>query len=61
MPGRFQESRYNHIAVEQLHPTFGAEISGIEFSQPVDDETFQEVLQAISQVSHFVTFGYIYN
>jgi hypothetical protein len=55
IPGRIQESPYSRIAVKELHPTFGAEISGIDFSQPVDDETFREVLEAISKVGHFFT------
>lgn len=54
MPGRLQDFGYSRIAVRKLHPTFGAEISGIDFSQPVDNETFHEVLQAISQVSHSI-------
>jgi alpha-ketoglutarate-dependent 2,4-dichlorophenoxyacetate dioxygenase len=55
MPGRVQESPYNRIPGKELHPTFGAEISGIDFSQPIDDETFHEVLEAISKCGHFFT------
>lgn len=50
MPGRLQEPTYNHIQVKELHPTFGAEVSGIDFSQGVEEHIFQEILQAISKV-----------
>lgn len=38
------------IEVTELHPTFGAEIVGIDFSQPVCNEIFKEVLAAITKV-----------
>ncbi|KAJ5925466.1 alpha-ketoglutarate-dependent 2-4-dichlorophenoxyacetate dioxygenase [Penicillium verhagenii] len=38
-----------HIAITELHPTFGAEVSGVDFSRPVDEEVFQEILAAISK------------
>jgi hypothetical protein len=41
---------YKHIKVNPLHPTFGAEVRGIDFSQPVSDEVFAEVLAAITKV-----------
>jgi alpha-ketoglutarate-dependent 2,4-dichlorophenoxyacetate dioxygenase len=41
---------FRHIQVTELHPTFGAEIAGIDFSKPVPDETFKEVLAAITKV-----------
>lgn len=44
------EKPFHHITVTELHPTFGAEISGVDFSQPVSDEVFSEVLSAISKV-----------
>lgn len=51
MPGLTTEPPFKHIAIKELHPTFGAEISGIDFSKPVDDYVFQEVLAAITKVS----------
>lgn len=41
---------YKHIQVKELHPTFGAEVSGIDFSQPVPDDVFADVLAAITKV-----------
>ncbi|KAJ9323545.1 hypothetical protein DTO027B5_4486 [Paecilomyces variotii] len=49
MPGLTTEPSFKHITIKELHPTFGAEISGIDFSKPVDDDVFQEVLAAITK------------
>jgi len=35
------------IRIRELHPTFGAEILGADFSRPVGDEVFAEILEAI--------------
>lgn len=43
-------STLSHITVNKLHPTFGAEISGVDFSAPVTDEVFKEILATISKV-----------
>ncbi|KAJ5540328.1 alpha-ketoglutarate-dependent 2-4-dichlorophenoxyacetate dioxygenase [Penicillium frequentans] len=40
---------FTRIAITELHPTFGAEISGVDFSRPVDKDVFQEILAAISK------------
>ena len=45
------EPDYKHISVTQLAPTFAAEVSGVDFSKPVADDVFQEILAAITQVS----------
>lgn len=45
------EPQYQYITVKKLHPTVGAEVSGIDFSKPVPPEVFQEVHQAITEVS----------
>lgn len=50
MPGLTQPSSFEHITITELHPTFGAEISGIDFSRPVEEEVFQEILTAMSKV-----------
>ena len=44
------EPVYRHIQVTPLAPTFGAEVSGVDFSEPVPDDIFQEVLDAITKV-----------
>ncbi|KAJ5167663.1 alpha-ketoglutarate-dependent 2-4-dichlorophenoxyacetate dioxygenase [Penicillium canariense] len=49
MPGLSTLSAFSHLAIRELHPTFGAEISGIDFSRPVEGDVFQEVLTAISK------------
>lgn len=43
-------STFSHITVSKLHPTFGAEISGVDFTRPVEEEVFAEILTAIAQV-----------
>lgn len=50
MPGIAKEPVFNLITVKELHPTFGAEISGVDFSKEVPDDVFQEILAAITKV-----------
>jgi alpha-ketoglutarate-dependent 2,4-dichlorophenoxyacetate dioxygenase len=38
------------ISISELHPTFGAQISGVDFSLPISDEVFTEILKAITKV-----------
>ena len=45
------EPEYKHIKVTQLAPTFGAEVSGVDFSKPVPPDVFKEILSAIAKVS----------
>ncbi|KAJ5887616.1 alpha-ketoglutarate-dependent 2-4-dichlorophenoxyacetate dioxygenase [Penicillium taxi] len=47
MPGL--ANTFNHISIAKLHPTFGAEISGVEFLHTVEEDVFQEVLAAITK------------
>jgi hypothetical protein len=42
---------FKHIQVTPLHPTFGAEVSGVDFSQQVPEEVFQELRAAATIVS----------
>lgn len=42
---------FHLITVKELHPTFGAEVSGVDFSKPVPEDVFQELYKAISKVS----------
>lgn len=51
MPGVTTGPSFKLINIKELHPTFGAEISGVDFSKPVDDDVFQEVLAAITKVN----------
>jgi len=48
MPGIIQQP-FKTLTVKELHPTFGAEVSGIDFTQPIPDEQFQEILEAMAQ------------
>jgi Probable taurine catabolism dioxygenase len=50
MPGLSYSPTFNKITVTELHPTFGAEISGVDFSRPVEDDAFQEIKAAIDKV-----------
>lgn len=49
-------SSFKHITVKSLHPTFGAEISGVDFSKPVADEVFDEIRAAARKVSLHTDF-----
>lgn len=41
--------RYEQITVEKLTPHVGAEISGVDLSRPLDEQTFQEIHRALMQ------------
>lgn len=41
---------FQHLIVKELHPTFGAQISGVDFAKPLDDVVFIEILAAIAKV-----------
>jgi alpha-ketoglutarate-dependent 2,4-dichlorophenoxyacetate dioxygenase len=52
------ETDYQHIQLKQLAPTFAAEVTGVDFSRPVEREVFDEIHRAIVDVcamvvSHF--------
>lgn len=40
------------LQINRLHPTFGAEIEGIDFSNPISDEQLIEIKDTVAQVSH---------
>jgi alpha-ketoglutarate-dependent taurine dioxygenase len=42
---------FHHISVKPLHPTFGAEISGVDISVPLAGEIWSEIRQAVTKVS----------
>ncbi|KAL7622144.1 hypothetical protein AAE478_007646 [Parahypoxylon ruwenzoriense] len=48
MPGLIQESPFKTITVKELHPTFAAEVSGVNF-QDLSEEQFQEILAAMAK------------
>ena len=45
---------FNHIKVKELHPTFGAEISGVDFASTIDDEVFAEIRAAAAKVGNLI-------
>lgn len=49
MPGLIQETPFKTITVKELHPTFGAEIEGVDFDN-LTDEQFSEVKAALTKV-----------
>lgn len=41
---------FQHVVAKELHPTFGAEISGVDFAKPLADVVLIEILAAIAKV-----------
>lgn len=37
------------ISITELHPTFGAEVSGVDFSSPISEDDFREIYAAITK------------
>lgn len=52
-----KEGPFSFISVKELHPTFAAEISGVDFSLPLSDEVFREIFQAVTKVSSLSTLS----
>lgn len=42
---------FKYITVKRLHPTFGAEINGVDFSNQLTDEVLGEIFVAAKTVS----------
>jgi hypothetical protein len=51
MPGLIQEPHFEHIRIKEIGPTFAAEVEGVDFSQEIPQEVFDEILKAIAKVS----------
>jgi len=51
MPGVVQESPFKTFTVREIHPTFGAEVEGVDF-QNLTDESFQEIIAAMAKVTN---------
>jgi hypothetical protein len=45
-----QSYNFKTLSIKELHPTFGAEVSGVDFSQNIPDDVFEEILKAMAQV-----------
>ena len=41
----------NKISIVELHPTFAAEVYGVDFSQDITGDVFDEIYKAITKVS----------
>lgn len=49
-----RDTSFNKISIRELHPTFGAEISGVDFSLPLPEDVFAEILSAITKVCYSI-------
>jgi hypothetical protein len=49
MPGTIQEPSPDGLTVKELHPTFGAEIEGVDFEN-LSDAQFAEIKAALAKV-----------
>ena len=56
MPGLIQESPFKTITVHELHPTFAAEVSGVDF-QNVSEEQFSEIVAAMAKVNAMAIYA----
>lgn len=58
MPGLLltPETEFKTLRFKELHPTFAAEIEGVDFSAPIPDDVFNEILAASAKVVH-LEFG----
>jgi hypothetical protein len=45
------DNNFKLIQIKELHPTFGAEVHGVDFSKPVPEDVFSEIYKAITKVS----------
>lgn len=52
MPGLLvtPETEFKTLKIKKLHPTFAAEIEGVDFSRPIPDDVFREILAASAKV-----------
>lgn len=44
------DPEFKTLQIKKLHPTFGAEVSGVDFTKPIPDDVFQEILAAMAKV-----------
>ena len=53
MPGLLltPDTKFKTLKIKKLHPTFAAEIEGVDFSRPIPDDVFKEVLAASAKVT----------
>lgn len=46
-----KDEGHDQIEIIPLHPTFAAEVRGVDFSQDVSPEVFGQIKEAIAKVS----------
>jgi len=51
MPGLLQEPQFKHLKIKEIGLTFAAEVEGVDLSQDIPQEVFDEILKAITKVS----------
>jgi alpha-ketoglutarate-dependent 2,4-dichlorophenoxyacetate dioxygenase len=44
------EIRFKHLKIKELHPTFAAEITEVDFSKPISPDVFHEIKSAMPKV-----------
>ncbi len=44
------------LIIRPLHPTFTAEVEGVDWSKPIDEDTFAQIKDAIYKVITYSTF-----
>jgi len=49
MPGLVQETPFKTFTVRELHPTFGAEVEGVDWEN-LTDEGLREIIAAMAKV-----------
>jgi alpha-ketoglutarate-dependent 2,4-dichlorophenoxyacetate dioxygenase len=53
-----RDTLFKRISIRELHPTFGAEISGVDFSSPLPEDVFAEILSAITKVCYYNPYSW---
>lgn len=59
MPGLLLKEPFNTLQITELHPTFGAEVEGVDFSKPIPDDVFAEILAASAKVRDLSYIGHV--
>ena len=44
------DPQYQTLSVKELHPTFAAEVHGVNFSKELSDEAFKDVVAVLAKV-----------
>ncbi|KAK5625982.1 hypothetical protein RRF57_001698 [Xylaria bambusicola] len=56
MPGCLKEQPFKTIEIKELHPTFGAEVLGVNF-EDVSEEQFSEIMAAMAKRTQHQQYG----